>query len=69
MVGLAAVDQDQILVLYVVALSVYPGAKTALEKIADLHIGVPVKRQMGVFILVEKDLSGDAGIIQFFAQE
>jgi hypothetical protein len=69
MVELAAVDQDQILVLHGVALSVYSGTKTTLEKKADLHIGVPVRRQMGVFILVEKDFPGNAGIIQFFTQE
>ena len=69
MVELAAVDQDQILVLHGVALPVYSGTKTTLEKKADLHIGVPVRRQMGVFILVEKDFPGNAGIIQFFTQE
>ena len=34
-----------------------------MQKIADLHIGMPVQRQTGIVIVIEKQLPRDSGVV------
>ena len=63
MMDLPAVHQQQVFILHLIALSVDVRPEAALQKIADLHIGMPVQRQTGIVIVIEKQLPRDSGVV------
>ena len=61
--NLPAIHQQQILILHLVALSVDMRPEAALQKIANFHIGMPVQRQAGIVIIIEKQFPRDSGVV------
>ncbi len=68
-VHLPAVNQDPLLILYIITPVTHPGAETALEEETDLDVVTPVEGQMSVFGLIKHDFSGNKEIIELFTQE